>query len=193
MGRTHGYHKQQKDTRICNKCEQLRQLSDFQRNGICKDGSPRYRSVCKACGSKFKLVETKSTKTCCRCGRTYFPIGAFGPNGVWSECKSCRGTRQIKWYKTEKGKALVARCINKLKSSGYYKTEEHIQKTKARSALGRAVRAGHIIKPAACEICGATRKLQGHHKYGYSKEHYLDVVWLCAKCHYNVDAGIMCL
>lgn len=189
----HRHHKQQLNGRICNKCGEFKSLLDFQRNGFCADGSVRYRSVCKACGSKFKLVETASTKTCCRCGRIYSPIPAFGPQGVWSECRRCRTDRKAKWLKTDKGKALVARARSRLVANGYYKSQANVQKRRARSALNAAVHSGKIVKPLSCEICGAIRRIHGHHKSGYGKDHYLDVIWLCAKCHYKVEVGTLLL
>ena len=34
----------------------------------------------------------------------------------------------------------------------------------ARKAVSRAVRVGELIRPAICEHCGKTRKVQGHHE-----------------------------
>jgi len=53
-------------------------------------------------------------------------------------------------------------------------------KVRARRLLETAIRNGTIIKPNACEHCGAMGRLHGHHP-DYDKP--LDVRWLCALCH----------
>lgn len=51
---------------------------------------------------------------------------------------------------------------------------------KAHGKLIYAIRAGKIIKPKECSICGRVTRLSGHHR-DYSKP--LDVLWLCSSCH----------
>lgn len=53
---------------------------------------------------------------------------------------------------------------------------------KARSEFHNALRRGDI-KKMPCEICGVTKKVQGHHD-DYSKP--LDVRWLCIKHHWEL-------
>lgn len=57
----------------------------------------------------------------------------------------------------------------------------------ARTALGKALAAGRILRPNHCEACGEPSKTQGHH-HDYSKR--LDVTWLCRKCHYGLHVRI---
>jgi hypothetical protein len=55
-------------------------------------------------------------------------------------------------------------------------------KNLARRQLQKAVRAGRIKKPEACQSCGDSGiALQGHHDAGYDKA--LEVLWLCRTCH----------
>lgn len=54
------------------------------------------------------------------------------------------------------------------------------EKLKAYNAVQRAVRAGEIIRPTACENCHEEKRLQAHH-HDYSRP--LDVFWLCQQCH----------
>lgn len=50
----------------------------------------------------------------------------------------------------------------------------------ARNRLNRAIRTGEIVRPDACEHCGAEGHVEGHH-HDYSKP--FDVEWLCRTCH----------
>ena len=43
-----------------------------------------------------------------------------------------------------------------------------------------AIKLGHISRPEACQKCGVTGPVHGHH-YDYAKP--FDVLWLCRKCH----------
>lgn len=56
-------------------------------------------------------------------------------------------------------------------------------KVSARMAIQYAVRVGKITKETNCFYCGSTERVQAHHHLGYEKEHRLDVLWLCNKCH----------
>ena len=55
-------------------------------------------------------------------------------------------------------------------------------KTRARRELTRALAAGRLVRPDACQDCSArpSKALHGHHE-DYSKA--LEVVWLCSRCH----------
>lgn len=57
----------------------------------------------------------------------------------------------------------------------------------ARARVAYALRTGRITKPARCSQCKSPGPVQGHHHRGY--ENPLDVMWLCAKCHYAIDAA----
>ena len=68
--------------------------------------------------------------------------------------------------------------------------ERHPEHKRARDAVYRAVRKGTLIKPDKCEECGKeTTDLQGHHE-SYEPEHWLDVEWLCRKCHRKREDGL---
>jgi hypothetical protein len=62
-------------------------------------------------------------------------------------------------------------------------------KLDAQAAVIRAVREGVLARGETCEECGAypapRNPLHAHHHRGYSKDHWLHVVWLCASCHYR--------
>ena len=57
------------------------------------------------------------------------------------------------------------------------------QHENARVAVRKAVRTGVLIKPDVCDKCKRERDVTAHHYLGYDVEYYLDVLWLCWKCH----------
>lgn len=83
-------------------------------------------------------------------------------------------------------------------SSRRYYTQEHVlEKIReyrkahplqvgARGAISHAVRYGRLVKQP-CIQCG-NPKVEAHHHLGYEQEHWLDIQWLCKKCHTAVHA-----
>ena len=55
--------------------------------------------------------------------------------------------------------------------------------TRAWQAVAWALEFGLLIRPDACERCGRVVRLHAHHVNGYDREHWLDVLWVCAPCH----------
>lgn len=63
-------------------------------------------------------------------------------------------------------------------------------KVKARSAISRAIRAGRLVPPVVCQLCGkkpkpqidGRRSIRADHYKGYSEQHWLDVQWICLAC-----------
>ena len=104
------------------------------------------------------------------------------------------------WYKKNRQKIRAERRKNYLKNREkvlrelrtkkvenarkarlYY--QRHREQCMAQSMLRQAVRKGKINRPYFCQNCGVIGKPHGHHHRGYSKEHWLDVIWLCSVCH----------
>ena len=67
------------------------------------------------------------------------------------------------------------------------------QRLTAHNVLNKAVAAGTVVRPSACELCGrkperqssagtapSRHPLSGHHE-NYGKP--LEVIWLCMSCH----------
>lgn len=61
---------------------------------------------------------------------------------------------------------------------------------RARQAVGRAVRAGKMIRPKVCENCGIECKPAAHHAWGYDVVNRYRVQWLCSACHGVADSKI---
>lgn len=58
--------------------------------------------------------------------------------------------------------------------------EERRYRAACRLLVNAAVAAGRIVKPEACEQCGSTNLVEGHHE-DYAKP--LLVAWVCRACH----------
>lgn len=68
----------------------------------------------------------------------------------------------------------------------------HRRRSAARRAVQRAVEAGRVSKPPACEGCGRDfppEELHGHHYQGYDRTRRLRVRWLCVECHVAAEGG----
>lgn len=63
--------------------------------------------------------------------------------------------------------------------------EKNPQKYKAQCRVSNAIRDGLLIRPENCSSCGADGEIQGHH-WSYEEVNWLDVEWLCIKCHAKV-------
>src|SRR5437870_4357481 len=53
-------------------------------------------------------------------------------------------------------------------------------------AVHRTVKSGKLVRPTMCSNCGIVGKIEAHHYKGYAKENWLDVQWLCRRCHMGV-------
>lgn len=54
------------------------------------------------------------------------------------------------------------------------------------TAVRWAMLLGVLVRPETCERCSAERRLHAHHHNGYTREHWIDVQWLCSPCHRTV-------
>ncbi len=71
--------------------------------------------------------------------------------------------------------------------------EEKQLMKRAHSAASYAIRMGRLIRQP-CEKCGRTDYLgkvtEAHHHNGYELDHYLDVQWLCPRCHIDTHVSL---
>jgi len=84
---------------------------------------------------------------------------------------------EIKRNKTEKRKLCNKKHIIEWRL-------KYPERYKAHTALNNAVRDGKIIRPSICEVCGKESSLHGHH---HNYDFPLDVIWLCAECHAQIQ------
>lgn len=128
-------------------------------------------------------------KTCFKCGieksRSEFYRHPQMGDGLLGKCKDCTraDVRQHRRDPRYRDNVLAYD-----RSRGNRQTQDEVNlyrdanpaATKARAAVGNAVRDGRLFKPDRCEHCGKADRLHGHH-HDYSKP--LAVVWLCVACH----------
>lgn len=57
---------------------------------------------------------------------------------------------------------------------------------KAQTAVSNALRDGNISKKP-CRFCGSVRNIHAHHN---DYVNFLNVVWLCARCHHRMHKAI---
>lgn len=94
--------------------------------------------------------------------------------GYNSWCRECKNELTNNWLKRQPKKQL---------------TPDQKQERTARRYVTTLVHRGHFRK-LPCAVCGQ-QKVEAHHYLGYSKEHALDVVWLCPLHHDHVEKGII--
>ena len=138
------------------------------------------------------IAMCQESKTCTLC-KLDLPLACFYKklSKLSSRCKECVkiGTREPaekarrKKYMREYIQSGRARVLIR---EVYYRRNPH--RYNACAAVSRAVIAGALKKPTACEWCGDAGPLEAHHLRGYSPEHWLNVVFICKPCHVSEKA-----
>jgi hypothetical protein len=77
---------------------------------------------------------------------------------------------------------IVAKHAARLARRAELRAREDPAKAKAHAAVTKAIREGRLVRPPACEECGATGRIEGHHP-DYALP--LVVEWLCSTCHHT--------
>jgi hypothetical protein len=151
------------------------------------------------------------TKTCCHCRRT-LPLDQFyrnraTPDGYTRECRTCAKERASAHYRENRERILSEQRghylahstevqarnrawleANRERHRPYLRAynreyrRKYPERHRAGSAVADALKSGKIQRQETCAMCGAA-PTEAHHHRGYEKEHYLDVIWLCRRCH----------
>lgn len=180
-------------SKTCRVCKQTKSLTEFYKAPGNKDG---YENRCKVCHLKSAKEYSQTEK-----GRAALLKGSI----LYS--KTMKGKATQKRYKqSEKGKIVTRRSTIKYKQTKAGKTKckqyrqsekgrisrnkgankfriTHPTQRKAQTAVVNAVFKGVLPKANSLQCaCGNPAKEYHHHK-GYAKEHWLDVIPVCKKCH----------
>ena len=142
-------------------------------------------------------------KTCKHCGADK-PLTEFYAQSTTRDrrmniCKTCHKNKMrgrynlphVKEYERARARTAKRKELGKRVQREWHRKHpeatrrhraEHPEIYRARTAVGNAVRDGRLVR-RSCAICDATENIHGHHN-DYSSP--LDVIWLCARCHYRL-------
>ena len=152
--------------KCCFKCGAEKPLSEFYKHPKMADG---HVNKCKECNKRDVRENRLSNKD------YYDEYDRNRPNHV--ERVKAGNERTKRLYATDET------FRSKIQKSKIDWAQRNPHKRKAQNALSNAVRDGDVLKLEFCEHCfSSDKKIQGHH-WSYLEEHWLDVIWLCTKCH----------
>jgi hypothetical protein len=151
-------------------------------------------------------------KQCRKCDEIkssdYFGKDKKRKDGLASWCKKCRNAvrhnfyikhkskeikQKIKYYIRNRKQILKREKVYKRKNKDSISDRDRKYQKRKKDTIGghrkyvaryktkNAVLSGKL-KKLPCTFCGSI-KSQAHHHNGYTKEHWLDVLWLCEKHH----------
>lgn len=139
-------------------------------------------------------------KPCSKCGDVK-PLTEFNRNrnrrdGLDSRCKPCHRQQSKEWQRG-RGKAAHQLAVTAWLQRNPERRLAADQRTRgknpthwrARRAVREAILNGTLVRPAACSACGTAGPVQGHHWRGYEPSAWLNVQWLCNRCHRAEHAG----
>ena len=149
----------------CFKCKISKPLSDFYRHSQMADG---HLGKCKDCTRNDVYENREDNKD------YYMEYDRNRPNREGRVKQTCERIKNLR--------KIDPKFCEKLNASNAAWRSNNPHKRKAQNAANNAVRDGKLLKKTSCEHCGSEGKLQKHH-WSYEEEHWLDVVWLCTKCH----------
>lgn len=124
---------------------------------------------------KIQTLMRTSSRRCPRC-LTGLKDGRC-PRCDWPGFRLPEGSTERSWKIYFLDELLIVR-------KALIKHEAHV-------AVKRAVRNGRITKPDRCARCKCREKIvfQAHHR-SYRPEDWLDVIWLCGRCHWEAKRGL---
>lgn len=166
-------------TKVCTKCGQEKPFSDFHRQAKAPNG---LRSHCKECrksdtrqyyeNNKERVLSTNAD------WRMRYPQKMRQYQKTYEERYPERVNNSKRRYAQLHARELVAKAMQYRK--------EHPDKYKAHVAVQVAVGKGLLPKIGTqlCENCGNVA--QNYHHWSYEREHWLDVIPLCCKCHNGI-------
>jgi len=158
----------------CTQCGRSKNINDFRKRARSPGG---IRAECKECQDNYqrKYYQSNSAKV-------------ISKNKEWVINNPERSDAiKTKWRQNhpEVGKNWARNNPDKIRDSTRKQRLIHPERSRARKAVQNAITRGDIKKASEfiCRSCNIKQASQYHHYLGYEKEHWLDVVPLCRKCH----------
>lgn len=151
------------DKKQCAHCLKIKPLAEFNKNKSRRDG---YQHLCKTCARQSRLkYEAQHPESVKEARRKY--------------SSSKKGIKTTKLY-ANSGRGKLLR-----KERDQRRRSRNPEKNRARTMVNWAISQGKIppANTLICFECGIRQADQYHHRNGYSKEHYLDVIPVCLSCH----------
>lgn len=176
--------------KICSKCKEAKQLSEFSKDKNKKDGLGHY---CKNCQKIYMAKYQKTAKgkiSGCKRQKKYRKT-AKGKANRKRYNQSEEGKAVNKRYRqSEKGKIIEKRYRQSEKGKTVRRENakrfkfRHPNNIKAKHAVSNAICAGKLPRPDTklCHYCPKPAE-EYHHWHGYEPEHWFDIVPVCKDCH----------
>jgi hypothetical protein len=166
-------------TKYCNRCETYKPFPDgFYKNKSRADGHSNY---CKECNRETSAIDRQKPgfNERIRVYRQREEVKQAIYDWRHSENIKSKKLAYDKQYKSTPQGKKVRQQIDQRRRA----TPEGKLKDQARLAVRNEVRAGRMPRVATlfCK-CGA-QAANYHHHNGYDREHWLDVIPICKKCH----------
>lgn len=183
------------EMKFCKKCEQWKELSEFHKHKLHKDG---LASNCKVCVNS-KISEYQKTENGVQVRRKANSKYKKSEKGKISNHRYITTDKVreryrnsgIKYRASEQGKIKIKEykhSDNGKQKSKEYRNNNPLQ-TKARATVSQAVYTNKLPR-ASTYICKCGKQAQEYHHWSYEKEHWLDVIPLCVQCHADIHRGI---
>ena len=161
----------------CKDCGRLLPLSAFYE---VKGGRDGYRNGCKECRRPRGAQSA-------RLARAADPEKYRRQNNIWQRENRERRNEQARKYRArhreeinERARRYRAEHPERTGANNRRWEAKHPERRRAHILMNQAIKRGDLLRPEACELCGANKRLSAHHG-DYDKP--LDVLFLCALCH----------
>ena len=155
-------------TKKCSACKQLKDITEFGPRADAKDGR---RNQCRPCRQEH-ITAWYHTEEGKRSSVAILKRYLATENG-----RELRKQAHKRYSQTMQGRAKALRNTRKYRDA-------HPNYVAVLSAVYRAVQSGRLPSPRTlpCTFCNGP-STDYHHHLGYAKEHWLDVVPTCRRCH----------
>lgn len=165
----------------CFKCGIEKELTEFYKHPRMADGTV---NKCKECNKK-DVRENREDK------KDYYNEFDRNRSNKAERAKKCNDRVRTLYHEDDDFRENKLKVVRE-----WYQNNKEVvlsqkkrwadnnpDKRSAQHAVGNAIRDGILVRPKECEHCLSTeRKIQGHH-WSYLEENWLEVMWLCTKCH----------